>query len=797
MLKNTRRGLVVAVSLSMMFALVGCGGVGSAPINGVGSLAQVAVSVSPQSMTVTTGTSQAFTATVSNTSETGVGWLVNGFPGGINPSDGSSPFGTIDKNGNYTAPPFIPIPPTVTVTAVANADNSATANASVSINGTPSPVSISPLSASLEVGGITLFTATVKGPDPSVNWLVENVLGGNAVVGTIFPIPDTLDQVNYVAPLAVPGGNQTAQVHVTAQSVANPQETASALVNLSVVGSTVVAITDPPVPPTVPVGQPQPFQASVTGASDTTVSWEVDAIAGGNENVGTIATEAKGAAVYTAPAKLPNPSQVIVTAISNAQPAAQASILVNVIPAQKVTVTVSADECTNPDAIPINVSTTFTAKVSGSNQDVTWQVNQITGGNSTVGTITQAGVYTAPAKVPSPATVVVSAVSVADPEVVGKESVTISLVPATKVTVTPTSASVQVDEGQDFTATVAGMGSSDIAVTWNVNGENGGDPTIGTIDPGTSSGCENTTEYLAPVSIPTPPTVSVTAVASDGTTSHPAAVVTIIPPPPISVILMPGQDDPQSVQVQTSNNKVQYTATQYKLENGQEVIDTSDPVSWTLTSIGQDCSVTAGSMCGTLTPTGIVNQQFTATYTAPNTVPPNPIVNVTVTSVIDPGASDFNQITIANAPPTIAITGPISVQAGTIGPYSYTAIIHNANPDLLVWQLGCISDWDGISSDGNCQPTRQDDFKDGPGCITYGRAKVCGAAGDLTIPAQNPLSYTPPLTVSTADYEQNACTLKGDPHASIVPVNVSMQATGCPGNPPTCAALFCVTVTPQ
>ena len=168
MLKNTRLGLVVAASVSVMLAFVGCGGVGAASINGVGSLARVAVSISPPTMTVTTGTTQPFTATVSNTSEMGVGWLVNGFPGGIDPISGSSPFGTIDKNGNYTAPPFIPTPPNVTVTAVANADNSATANAAVSINGTASPVSISPTSASLSVGGIALFTGTA-GPGQAVN----------------------------------------------------------------------------------------------------------------------------------------------------------------------------------------------------------------------------------------------------------------------------------------------------------------------------------------------------------------------------------------------------------------------------------------------------------------------------------------------------------------------------------------------------------------------------------------------------------------------------------------------------
>jgi len=57
----------------------------------------------------------------------------------------------------------------------------------------------------------------------------------------------------------------------------------------------------------------------------------------------------------------------------------------------------------------------FTATVGATlNTQVTWQVNTITGGNATVGTISTAGVYTVPATVPSPATVTVTAISSAD-----------------------------------------------------------------------------------------------------------------------------------------------------------------------------------------------------------------------------------------------------------------------------------------------------------------------------------------------------------------------------------------------
>jgi len=52
----------------------------------------------------------------------------------------------------------------------------------------------------------------------------------------------------------------------------------------------------------------------------------------------------------------------------------------------------------------------FTAMVTGTNDtNVTWQVNGVTGGNATVGTIGAAGLYTAPSVVPNPASVTITA----------------------------------------------------------------------------------------------------------------------------------------------------------------------------------------------------------------------------------------------------------------------------------------------------------------------------------------------------------------------------------------------------
>jgi uncharacterized repeat protein (TIGR03803 family) len=74
----------------------------------------------------------------------------------------------------------------------------------------------------------------------------------------------------------------------------------------------------------------------------------------------------------------------------------------------------------------INGLQQFTANVSGTtNTAVTWSVNGANGGNSTVGTISTGGLYTAPASVPSPATVTVTATTQATPVASFSASVTI------------------------------------------------------------------------------------------------------------------------------------------------------------------------------------------------------------------------------------------------------------------------------------------------------------------------------------------------------------------------------------
>ena len=135
-----------------------------------------------------------------------------------------------------------------------------------------------------------------------------------------------------------------------------------------------------------------------------------------------------------------------------------------------------------------------------------------------MGSITRAGLYTAPASVPS-GSITVQATSAAAPSAVGSSSVTIlASAPVITVTVAPTSATVRIGRTQQFSAAV--QNSTNQQVAWKVNGVAGGGPITGTIN---SSGL-----YTAPSAVPSPSTVTVTAVSAADASASANASVTIV-----------------------------------------------------------------------------------------------------------------------------------------------------------------------------------------------------------------------------------------------------------------------------
>src|SRR5207253_2592317 len=116
-----------------------------------------------------------------------------------------------------------------------------------------------------------------------------------------------------------------------------------------------------------------------------------------------------------------------------------------------------------------------------------------------------------------------TAVSQADSTKSGSASVTITA-PPLAISISPTFASVQAGQSQQFTATV--QNANNAAVTWQVNGATGGNATVGMI----SSSCL----YTTPPVVPNPSTVSVTAVSQADTTKSASASVIITSSPPFA-----------------------------------------------------------------------------------------------------------------------------------------------------------------------------------------------------------------------------------------------------------------------
>jgi trimeric autotransporter adhesin len=170
------------------------------------------------------------------------------------------------------------------------------------------------------------------------------------------------------------------------------------------------------------------FTASVTGTSNAAVSWSVNGVVGGNATVGTISN-----GLFQAPATIPTPPTVTITALSQADNTTSGSAQATIVAANgSITVAVS------PTTIQIYTSTSqqvstqqFSATVTGTtNQAVSWFAEGAAGGDSTYGTIDTTGLYTAPSSLPSPTTVTIAAYSQQASNTVGSATVTIVQAPS-------------------------------------------------------------------------------------------------------------------------------------------------------------------------------------------------------------------------------------------------------------------------------------------------------------------------------------------------------------------------------
>jgi uncharacterized protein (DUF1800 family) len=259
-------------------------------------------------------------------------------------------------------------------------------------------VSIDPKALTLAVGGTRQFSVKVTGAtNTAVTWTVNNLPGGNSSIGTIS------NTGFYTAPAVPPPGYV---VTVKATSVAD--STAFAACNVTVRNLTPNVYSVAPSP--LPLG---PFTITVNGslfASGAQVLW----------NNAPLATNFVSANQLTAAGNATLTGSFNVTVANPGPAAVSTAFTVKVVSSVAVTVSPSA-----AGLVP-GATQQFQAAVSGTpNTAVTWKVNGTTGGDSSVGTITQTGLYTAPAAVPTAGVVTVSAVSQADNITQGSATVTI------------------------------------------------------------------------------------------------------------------------------------------------------------------------------------------------------------------------------------------------------------------------------------------------------------------------------------------------------------------------------------
>lgn len=523
------------VAIAATVAIIsGCGLTNSSSSN---PPPNVTVTVQPVTASVPLGQTQQFTATVTGASSSAVNWSVNGVVGG------NSITGTISSSGLYAAPQSLPSPSNVTVTATSQTALSARGSASVQLQ-SGIVVSIAPNSASIAPGMSTNFSATVTGAGTSsvaVSWSVNNVAGGNSTVGTI--TATGADAATYTAPVLAP---TPPNLTVTATSVADPSKSANASVTISCAAPNAIS----PASASISVGASQVFSASLCIAAGTAITWEVNSIAGGNSTIGIITSSGANTANYTAPANIPATNPLTILAAAGSQSVSAAVTIVNVVP---VSVTVSPASA----SVAVNQRASFTATISGaSNPAVTWTVNNVPNGNSSLGQVcapasnpcvppsgNETSVdYLAPQAQPQPNTVTLTATSQAAPAQSGSARVTIAPAAQPGVSIAPFYVFLAPSQQFHFIANVTGASNASVAwsVATAVRGQGCTGASCGSID--------NAGNYLAPAVAPSPNAITVTATSVANPSLAGTATVALVSAPVIETML------PSSIVAGPQNN---------------------------------------------------------------------------------------------------------------------------------------------------------------------------------------------------------------------------------------------------
>jgi Beta-propeller repeat len=350
--------------------------------------------------------------------------------------------------------------------------------------------------------------------------------------------------------------------------------------------------------------------------------------------------------------------------------------------------TFNGTTCANPLTAQYPNTLQFNAQVqNASDTSVTWSVNGVIGGSSTLGTISNpvgsspGGVYMPPQGLANPIPVQILATS--NSATNNNQTVSPSTTPLTVEVSPPISVSIvtnpvssspatlQAPNTLQFVSTVK-YAASDQTVTWYVNNTAGGNNTIGSISP---AGLYIPPTTFTPSTIP----ISVTIKAlsnQDLTTFSPAFSITVNPP--VYVVL---SGAPTSVVAGSASSTITATVASYA---------TSPNVTWSLK--GNGCN---GSPCGSINPSGPTNPGTKTTYTPPTILPTSNFVTDTViaTSVADPSQSASAPINVTPATVSISLN-PTSaiVTAGQSATITFVPMVTGSGNTAVTWKVsgtGC------------------------------------------------------------------------------------------------------------
>jgi len=280
--------LAALAAVALGATLSACGAATTGSVDGGGGAQSVAVNIQPPSAEVLPARTVQFASGVTGTADTAVTWTV------VEASGGS-----VDANGLYTAPSSVG---TYHVQVASRAEPGTVARATVTVTAAPAvQVAISPKTTSVAVGKAVTFSATVRNAsNTAVTYRVQEASGcGSVTAGGV-----------YTAPAAA------ATCHVVATSAADTSKSDTATVTVTATPVINVAVN----PGTAAISSclTQTFTATVTGTTDTAVTWSVVEAGGG------VITSA---GVYTAPASA-GTYHVVATSHASASRTAQATVTV-------------------------------------------------------------------------------------------------------------------------------------------------------------------------------------------------------------------------------------------------------------------------------------------------------------------------------------------------------------------------------------------------------------------------------------------------------------------------------------